>query len=287
MTIKQAIDSSNIDFISARKILSYVLSKDKKYIIINNHKKLSETDFNKFKECINKLKNGTPIQYITKTQEFMGEEFYVNENVLIPQPDTEVLIEQAISKIQKKIDEKGKAAILDLCTGSGAIAISLKKHFANNIEVYASDISKDAIDVAKKNAYNILCKKDKTNITENEYIISQEQIKFIQSDMFDNINTKFDIIVSNPPYIKTDIISTLSKEVQNEPKIALDGGQDGLNFYRIIRKNVENYLDEDGYILMEIGYDQKKEVTSIFENAECIQDYAGNDRVIIYKHKYK
>lgn len=273
MTIKQAINNSDVNYMSARRILCYILEREENYIIINSDEELSESNFNKFKQCIDKLKAGVPLQYITKTQEFMGQEFYVNENVLIPQPDTEVLVEQAILKIKEKITEKGKATVLDLCTGSGAIAISLKKYFANNIDIYASDISKEAIDIAKKNTRDIL---------ENEKLIN-----FIQTDIFNKINLKFDIIVSNPPYIKTDVISVLSKEVQHEPKLALDGGEDGLKFYRNIRENVENHLNDRGYILMEIGYDQKKEVTDIFENADCVQDYARNDRVIIWRRKAK
>ena len=105
--------------------------------------------------------------------------------------------------------------------------------------------------------------------------------------MFDNINLKFDIIVSNPPYIKTKVITTLSAEVQNEPKLALDGGEDGFKFYRIIRENVEKYLNDVSYVLMEIGYDQKEVLLDIFENAKCVQDYAGNDRVIIWRRNTK
>ncbi len=292
MTIKQAINNSNIDFISARNILSYVLRKDKKYIIINNEEELNATDFNKFEEYVKALKNGKPIQYITNTQEFMGEDFYVNENVLIPQPDTEVLVEQSILKIQEIINRKGKAIVLDLCTGSGAIAISLKKHFLKDIEVYASDISEKALEVAKINMKNILGKKheikeDEKNIIGELASDSSNKITFIKSDMFDNINLKFDIIVSNPPYIKTKVITTLSAEVQNEPKLALDGGEDGFKFYRIIRENVEKYLNDVSYVLMEIGYDQKEVLLDIFENAKCVQDYAGNDRVIIWRRNTK
>lgn len=267
MTIKQAINYAqniNIDFMSARKILCYVLKKEESYIIINSEEILEEEDYNKFENFIKQLKEGTPIQYITHKQEFMGNEFYVNEDVLIPQPDTEVLVEQAILKIEEMIKIKGKVTVLDLCTGSGAIAISLKKYFSQNVEIYASDISERALEVAKINAKN-------------------EPINFIQSDMFSNINSKFDIIVSNPPYIKTDVIKILSKEVQNEPHIALDGGDDGLKFYKIIRENTENYLNNEGYILLEIGYDQKNELIDIFENAECVKDYAGNDRVIVWR----
>lgn len=278
MTIKDAINygqSLNIDFMSVRKIICYVLNVEEKYIIINSEEVIEESKFNQFKEYIGRLKDGKPVQYITHKQEFMGNEFYVDENVLIPQSDTEVLVEQSMLKIQEIINKRKTATVLDLCTGSGAIAISLKKHFKENIEMYASDISDKALEVARKNARSIL-----DNITES--ILIGKQINFIKSNMFDNINLKFDIIVSNPPYIKSDIITTLAKEVQNEPKLALDGGEDGLRFYRIIRENVNSYLNKKGYILMEIGYDQKIKVTNIFENSECVKDYAGNDRVIIW-----
>lgn len=279
MTIKQAIKYAqklNIDFMSSRKILCNLLKVNEQYIIIHSEQELEENIFQKFKNNIQELKEGKPLQYITNKREFMGYEFYVDEKVLIPQPDTEVLVEQTIIKIQDLLKEKSKICILDLCTGSGAIAISLKKLFPKNIEMYASDISEEALEIAKKNTRNIL-----EDFNEKE----SEKIKFIQSDMFNNINTKFDIIVSNPPYIKTDVIHTLGKDVQSEPQIALDGGEDGLKFYKIIKENMEQYLNKNGYILLEIGYDQKEEVTKLFENAECIQDYAGNDRVIIWKKR--
>ena len=173
-----------------------------------------------------------------------------------------------------------KVKIWDLCTGSGAIAISLEKYLNlekylenSNIEIYASDISEKALKIAEKNAK----------------IINQDtNIKFVLSDMFKNIPQKdFDIIVSNPPYIETDTITTLSKEVQNEPLIALDGGNDGLEFYRIIASNGYKYLKNNGTILMEIGYNQKEKVTNIFKESgkyksiECIKDLSNNDRVII------
>lgn len=271
MTIRDAImyaQNLNVDYMLARKILLFTLEVEEKYIITNSEEPIEESKFVQYREYIEQLKSGKPIQYITKTQEFMGEKFYVDENVLIPQPDTEVLVEQAILKIQEIIEKKDKATVLDLCTGSGAIAISLKKHFQKNIEIYASDISEKALEVAKKNTKNIL----------------KEDINFILSDMFDNINLKFDIIVSNPPYIKTNVIKTLSLDVQREPQIALDGGEDGLKFYRIMRNNIKEYLNNEGYLLMEIGYDQKSQVTNIFENIKCVQDYAKNDRVVIWKN---
>jgi len=132
------------------------------------------------------------------------------------------------------------------------------------------DISEGAIEIAKRNAKNLL-----------EY----ENIKFIQSDMFENVDGKFDVIVSNPPYIKSKVIENYS--LAFEPHLALDGGEDGFKFYRIIRENVEKYLNDVSYVLMEIGYDQKEVLLDIFENAKCVQDYAGNDRVIIWRRNTK
>ena len=197
----------------------------------------------------------------------MGLNFYVNENVLIPQPDTEILVEETIEKIKNLMSNNIK--ILDLCTGSGAIAISIAKLMSN---ITATDISEKALKIAKTNAQN-------NNV--------QNKIKFINSNMFQNINEKFDVILSNPPYIETNTIKTLSKEVQNEPKLALDGGQDGLEFYRIIAKNAHKHLNKNGIIMLEIGYNQRKAVTQIFEetkkykNIECKKDYSNNDRIII------
>ena len=195
----------------------------------------------------------------------MGLDFEVNENVLIPQPDTEVLVENAIKIVLDKYANK-EVKILDLCTGSGAIAISIKKYLSNAI-VYASDISKNALDIAKLNA-------KKNNV----------KINFILSNMFENIKDNFDIIVTNPPYIKSNEIAKLSKNVQAEPKLALDGGEDGLKFYKIIAKKVSNYLNKKGTLLMEIGFDQGKEVVDLFEGSKCIKDYANNNRVVIWNH---
>ena len=197
----------------------------------------------------------------------MNLNFYVDENVLIPQPDTETLVLQAIKRIKQY--ENNNIKVLDLCTGSGAIAISLAKEFENkNVQVYASDISDKALEVAKKNS-----KKNDVHIN------------FINSNMFENIDEKFDIIVSNPPYIETETIKKLSKDVQQEPHIALDGGFDGLEFYKIIASEYEKYLNDNGTLLLEIGYNQKQSVTELFinRNVECIKDLAQNDRVIIVK----
>ena len=162
-------------------------------------------------------------------QEFMKMNFYVDENVLIPRSDTEILVEEVIN-ISKKINAK---KILDLCTGSGAIAISLAKYIENS-EITAVDISKKALEIARTNAKN--------NDVEN-------QITFVESDLFKNLKEdKYDVIVSNPPYIKREVIKKLNKDVQKEPIIALDGGYDGLDFYRKIINESEKYLKFNGYL---------------------------------------
>lgn len=200
----------------------------------------------------------------------MGLSFFVDENVLIPQPDTEILVEEAI-KYANQIKEN--VEILDMCTGSGCIGVALAKH-VKNAKVTLVDISTKALEVAKKNA------------KENEV---KEKVNFIQSDMFENIKSKFDVIVSNPPYIKTKVINELDLQVQNEPHLALDGGENGLKFYEILINEAPKYLKENGKIFLEIGYDQKKEVEELARNSklykeiETVKDLANNDRVIELK----
>lgn len=268
MTIKEAFNlaKQNMDSIEARVLIKYILNKNEINIIANENIELSNENKKQLLESIEKIKKGYPLQYITHYQEFMGIKFEVNENVLIPQPDTEVLVEKTIKIVQKCYPKKDNRniKILDLCTGSGAIAISLKKYLPS-VQVFASDISKKALEIAK------------TNAKKNDV-----QIKLIESNMFENINEKFDIVVSNPPYIKTDEITKLSNQVQNEPRLALDGGKDGLDFYRIIQKNIKNYLYENGMLLMEIGYDQGQAVASMFKNSKLVKDYAGKNRVIMW-----
>lgn len=210
----------------SKMLLKHLLNVNDSYLIINSDEELDLEVKNKFFEDIELLKQGTPLQYITKTQEFMKLYFYVDSNVLIPQPDTEILVEEVLDVLNQ---EKSKKSILDLCTGSGAIGVSIAK-YADNVSVTMSDISKNALEIAKKNAIN------------NEVI---DKCNFVLSDMFENIEEKFDIIVSNPPYIKTEVIKALDKEVQNEPIIALDGGKDGLEFYRTIAENAYKHLTKE------------------------------------------
>lgn len=263
--------------IISREILCYMLKKDKQYLIIHMNEELEESIYNEFIENINKIVRGIPLQYITNKQEFMNLEFYVDENVLIPQPDTEILV-GSVLEICNNIKENTKIKILDLCTGSGAIAIALNYELnKRNIhtEIIASDISDNALKVAKKN-----------NVKNNT------KVKFIHSDLFENIkDNDFDIIVSNPPYIKKDVIPTLSEQVRNEPIIALDGGNDGLDFYKKIIEQARKYIKNEGYLCLEIGYDQKIEVLTLlnkfeeYRKTKTIKDLSNNDRCIISEIK--
>ncbi len=279
----------NEPIIKTRIILANILNRDKEYLLIHENEELNDDLLNQFKNSIKKICNGVPVQYITNKQEFMGLEFYVDENVLIPQPDTEILVEEVINLVGvapqgdlNKNEHLKHIKILDLCTGSGAIGISIAKN-VDNFKITLSDISKKALKVAEKNFKNL--------VGEDAAVCPQnnKQIKIIQSDLFENINDKFDIIVSNPPYIKSDVIKTLDKEVQNEPKISLDGGKDGLKIYKRIIDEAYKYLEFNGYLALEIGYDQKEDVINLIKNTKKYtdiyskKDLAGNDRIVICK----
>ncbi len=279
---KQVLIRNNIDDASlvARELLAHVLGQNKQYLVIHSDDELEEEYRSKFVDCINQIVSGKPLQYITNKQEFMGLNFFVDENVLIPQPDTEVLVEETIKKCISVAElgaEQSPIKILDLCTGSGAIAISLNYVLAQkniNAEIMASDISEKALDIAKKN--------NETNNT---------SVKFAESNLFENIQKNdFDIIVSNPPYIKRKIIETLPCQVQAEPHIALDGGEDGLDFYKKIIDQACKYI-KNGYVLLEIGYDQKDEVEGLFRangrysEIETVKDLSNNDRCVIARVK--
>lgn len=277
MTIKEAINqgvimlkNENIESpkIKARVVLEHTLKKTREYLIIYDKKEITAQQRDEYVRNIKRLIQGEPLQYITGMQEFMKLKFLVNKNVLIPRQDTEILVEEVI-KIAKNFE---KPEILDLCTGSGAIAVSIAK-YVENAKITAVDISKDALEVAKKNArFNGVAK----------------NVEFIESDMFKKLKArKFDIIVSNPPYIPSSDIKVLPKDVQREPLIALDGGKTGLDFYNLIAEEGFKYLNVGGYICMEIGYDQRRDVKDIFDSYSaydetyCRKDLCENDRVVI------
>ena len=252
----------------ARAILQHTLKKSKEYTIIYDRNEVTKQERENYVKNIKRLISGEPLQYITGVQEFMKLNFIVNKDVLIPQPDTEILVEEVI-KIANKMENP---IILDLCTGSGAIAVSLAKNIPN-VKIIATDISKKALEIAKYNA--------KLNGVLNS-------IDFIESNLYNKIkNIKFDVIVSNPPYIATSEIQKLPKDVRQEPVIALDGGKDGLDFYRKIYDKGNEFLNRQGYICVEIGYNQREAVKKIIEKKQryvetyCIKDLCENDRVIV------
>lgn len=251
--------------LDAAVLLCYVLNCSRVQLIINKNKEVSQSDEESFIKLVYKRKNDMPIAYITNRQEFMSLDFYVDENVLIPRPDTETLVETIInSKIKKD-------KILDMCCGSGCIGISLA-HYIKNAEVHMADISDKALKIAKKNAENIL---------------SSQNVKFYKIDILNEIpNEKYDIIVSNPPYITSEEMKSLEKNVIDyEPEIALYGGEDGLEFYRRIACVSKYILNDGGVLAFEIGESQGEAVKKImtengFKNINIINDLAGKNRVV-------
>ena len=277
MTIKDIIIrySKELEVISptprldVETLLQKVLNVDRLYILLNLDRVLNEEEEKLFNKFINERLNNRPIAYIVGNREFMGLDFYVQEGVLIPRPDTEVLVEEVI-EIAK---DKGKIKILDIGTGSGAITVSLAKYL-ENAEVTSVDISEIALEIGKKNAVD--------NNVEN-------RINFIKSDLFSSLdeNIKFDIIVSNPPYIKREVIDTLDKQVKDyEPYNALEGGVDGLDFYRAITTQGKKFLKEGGVLAYEVGHDQSEDVSKLMEidgytNIYTKKDLQQIDRVVI------
>ncbi len=268
MLLENEIQDSNL---IAKMLAEYIFKIDRNQIIINEEKEISEDDKTKYYLALIEIVQGMPIQYITNNQEFMKLNFYVDKNVLIPQPDTEILVEEAIEIINKN---KKEVKVLDICTGSGCIGTSIAK-YTKNTTITMSDISSEALKIAKNN-----CIKN---------IEDTSKVKFIKSDMFEDIKEKYDIIVSNPPYIESKEINKLDKQVQNEPNLALDGGEDGLQFYKKLAKEAHKFLNENGYLCMEIGYNQKETVTQLlkennnYKEIYSKKDLSGNDRIIIAK----
>ncbi len=228
------------------------------------HGKFSTEETKQIMDAVEKRLKHIPLAYIFGKTNFYGYDLKVNKNVLIPRLDTEVLIEEIVKDIKKKSE---KSSVLDIGTGSGAIAIVLSKE--TGAKVTAVDVSKEALDVARQNAK-----------------LNDAKIEFVQSDLFENVTEKFDFIVSNPPYIESDVVKGLDREVvDNEPILALDGGKDGLDFYRKIIENAPKFLNNGGKLYFEIGYNQADEVSLImsknFKDIKVIKDYGNNDRVVL------
>ena len=275
MNIRQAINKAMVKLktnkiespnLKARMLMQFVLDKPRQYILVRDDEELDLNTLNKYLETVDKLCENIPIEHITHMKEFMKMNFYVDENVLIPRQDTEVLVEEVIEIAKRNNSIK----ILDLCTGSGAIAVSLAKYI-EKADITAVDISNNALNIAKLNA-------NKNGVS--------DKITFVLSDMFENIaKQRYDIIVSNPPYIKTTVCNNLDEEVKKEPRLALDGGKDGLDFYRKIIKQGYEYLKYNGYLCLEIGYDQKIDVIELMEeqyiDIYSKKDMYQNDRIVV------
>lgn len=256
----------------ADDIFCYVTGFTHNEIITRDTELLSESDMADYRERILERASGMPLQYITRVQEFMGLPFRVNENVLIPRLDTEVLVDQVLGIIGGM--ELEHPYVLDMCTGSGAIGVSIA-HMVPDASVKMTDISEQALATAMKNA---------------ELNGVLERSSFALGNMFSALRSdeQFDIIVSNPPYIKSDIIETLAPEVKDhEPRRALDGGEDGLDAYKVIANNAAAHLKDGGVLALEIGYDQGEAVAFLLERthyykpAAIIKDLAGKNRVVV------
>ncbi len=266
LSLNKSIETPRLD---AEVLLCSVLNSERIFLTINKDKELDEKELSLFNEYINRREKNEPVSYITNSREFMSLDFTVTDGILIPRPDTEILVEEII-----KIYKGKNAKILDLCTGSGAIAVSLAYYLADS-EITAVDKYDICINTTIINA-----KKHKVDA----------RVKVVTADVLKSfeINDNFDCIVSNPPYIKSDVLSTLSADVKDyEPMYALDGGNDGLVFYKAITEYAKNKLNSFGILAFEIGYDQGEDVKDVikktggFHNIKILNDLAGQNRVII------
>ena len=273
MTVAQAVSNITSKFkgvgietasLDAQLIVGCGADMTRVQILTYPDRELTENQECKINVMVDKRIKRMPMQYILGVCEFMGLNFFVNSDTLIPRGDTEILVEEAIDIINKN---NYKSAI-DIGTGSGAIAISVSKY--TNINMSAVDISEGAIDVAVKNAKN-----------------NNVNVNFIKSNLLSNVDNKFDLILSNPPYIETNVIDTLEPDVKDyEPMLALDGGNDGLDFYRKIVNELNKNLNNNGSVIFEIGYNQGQAVSSLlskynFKNIYVKQDLAGLDRIVV------
>ncbi len=272
MTLKQALEKG-VQLLEAENIadakldawylLSYVSGITRSDYILRQSDELDELALYKYKDVLLKRARHIPLQHITGEQDFMGLTFWVNEHVLIPRQDTETLVEEALRVIPSG------GHVLDLCTGSGCVIISIVA-LGQGLSGIGVDISEEALSVARENGNRL----------------ASDKVEFASGDLFDTVNGKFSTIVSNPPYIRTDVIEELEPEVkEHEPRLALDGTADGLYFYRKIAAEAPQYLLDGGWLLVEIGYDQGPEVAELFKQAgfidvQIVKDLAGNDRVV-------
>ncbi len=273
---RKALVEANIQEadLDAFYLLEYVTKVSRGMYFARPERQVSKEEQQRYETYIEKRKNHIPLQHLTGEQAFMGLDFQVTKDVLIPRQDTEILVEETLSRIH------GPQKILDVCTGSGCVLLSIlhyaeqEKHFS--MTGMGIDISEKALEVAKKNA-------ERLGI----------QATFMQSDLFEKVTGRWNMIVSNPPYIRTEVIKTLQEEVRlYDPWIALDGKEDGLYFYKTIVDEARNYLENEGTLMFEIGHDQAKDVMELLKDAGykkigVKKDLAGLDRVVfgVYDRK--
>lgn len=269
-TVKLAEEGIEEFSLDAWYLLEYVTGVSKAMYFAEPERAVSEENADRYIECIRRRAAHIPLQHITGEQEFMGYPFCVNEHVLIPRQDTEILVEEAIQVMRPKMK------VLDMCTGSGCIVLSIlkmcrEKYYMTDLQGIGADVSEEALKVARENGRRL-----------------GVPVTWIQSDLFAKIpeEEKYDVIVSNPPYIETAVIDTLQEEVRlHDPYIALDGKEDGLYFYRRIISEAGKYLKPQGKLMFEIGCDQAEVVEELMKNAGYEQitvkkDLAGLDRVV-------
>ncbi len=243
-------------------LLLHVTGMDRGSLLLHGKDELSADKAGEYLKLIDRRASHVPLQHITGYQEFMGFDFAVNEHVLVPRLDTECLVEEAMRYIEDGMK------VLDVCTGTGCIIISLAG-YKNDLEAVGCDISEEAIALARENAAR-----------------NRAKVDFVLSDLYENVEGKFDVIISNPPYIARGLIDSLMEEVRDhEPHIALDGGEDGLDFYRRLTEGAGDKLLPGGMLFFEIGYDQGEAVSSImrdhgYKDVTTVKDLAGNDRVV-------
>lgn len=257
---KAGITDAELD---ARLLLEFICHTDRNALYAHGDQEIEDEKMHDFLQLIEKRAVHIPLQHLTGEQNFMGLDFLVNEHVLIPRQDTEILVEEIMRDLHDGI------RILDMCTGSGCILLSLL-HYSNDCSGVGVDVSEDALAVARQNADRL----------------AEKQAVFIQSDLFEKVEGSFDLIVSNPPYIRSQEIAGLMPEVrEHEPHLALDGKDDGLHFYREIIKGAMSHLKRGGQLFFEIGYDQGEAVQALlaangYTEIAVVKDYAGLDRVV-------
>lgn len=253
--------------LDARLLLEAVCGTDRNDLLVHGEQPVAPEAEEKYLNWIRQRAEHIPLQQLTGEQDFMGLTFNVNEHVLIPRQDTEILVEEVLKELHDGM------RVLDMCTGSGCILLSLL-HYSNDCEGLGVDLSAEALEVAGRNVLKVLTP-EKT-----------EHAHFLQSDLFEKVEGKFEIIVSNPPYIASAEVDRLMPEVRDhEPRMALDGTADGLEFYRRIIAEAGQYLVSSGMLFFEIGYDQGQAVSELmrehgYREVQVVQDYAGLDRVV-------